>query len=130
MKLVNQVEPTAALKYNKHYIGLEVNRAPMNFVSFMPRKAHLLMMIKLPKAKEIDDQLAAPPSKRLRTKLNGASTGSESNQISRVSNAMFSSPWRSRRVRVTVRRHSRPIHPRASATSSSRPESCSFTRCR
>ncbi len=57
LKLVNQVEPNATLKYNKHYIGLEVDGAPSNFVSFIPRKAHVIMMIKLPQAKEVDEQL-------------------------------------------------------------------------
>jgi hypothetical protein len=57
LKLVNEVEPKAALKYNKHYIGLEVSGSPMNFVTFMPRKAHVIMTIKIPKTKETDDQL-------------------------------------------------------------------------
>ena len=46
-----------ALKYNKHYIGLEVDGAAMNFVTFMPRKAHVIMTIRLPQTKETDDQL-------------------------------------------------------------------------
>jgi hypothetical protein len=57
MKLVNEVEPKAALKYNKHYIGLEVDGAPFNFVTFMPRKAHVLMTLKLPKTEETDNTL-------------------------------------------------------------------------
>src|SRR4051812_46508867 len=48
LKLVNQVEPKAALKYNKHYIGLEVNGSPRNFITFKPRKAHVIMELKLP----------------------------------------------------------------------------------
>jgi len=47
-------EPTATLKYNKHYIGLEVERSVFNFVSFMPRKAHVLISIKLPQSQETD----------------------------------------------------------------------------
>lgn len=57
LHLVNEVEPKAILKYNKHYIGLEVEGSPMNFVTFMPRKAHVIMTIKLPQSQEIDDQL-------------------------------------------------------------------------
>jgi len=57
LKVVNEVEPKAMLKYNKHYIGLGVDGAPFNFITFMPRKAHVLMTIKLPKTKEIDEQL-------------------------------------------------------------------------
>jgi hypothetical protein len=55
--LVRKVVPTAALKYNKHYIGLEIDGSPMNFVSFMPRKAHVIMTLRLPQSKEVDDQL-------------------------------------------------------------------------
>ena len=54
LKLVQQVEPTATLKCNKHYIGLEVERSVFNFVSFMPRKAHVLISIKLPQSQETD----------------------------------------------------------------------------
>lgn len=57
MKLVNEVEPKATLKYNKHYIGLGVDRQPLNFITFTPRKAHVIMTIKLPKTKDVDEQL-------------------------------------------------------------------------
>lgn len=57
IKLVNEVEPRALLKYNKHYIGLEVNGSPLNFVSFIPRRAHVIVTIKLPQSKEIDGLL-------------------------------------------------------------------------
>jgi hypothetical protein len=55
--LVKEVEPRASLKYNKHYIGIEVDGAARNFVSFMPRKAHVIMTIKLPKTGETDEVL-------------------------------------------------------------------------
>ena len=57
LKLINEVEPGAALNYNKHYIGLEVNGSVMNFVSFNARKVHVNMNIKLGQTKEIDDLL-------------------------------------------------------------------------
>ena len=57
LKLVNEVEPKATLKSNKHYIGLGVDGAPLNFITFMPRKAHVLMTFKLPKSQEMDEQL-------------------------------------------------------------------------
>jgi hypothetical protein len=57
LTLVKEVEPRAALKYNKHYIGIEVDGAARNFVSFMPRKAHVIMTIKLPKTGETDEIL-------------------------------------------------------------------------
>ena len=57
LKLVNEVEAKAALKYNKPYIGLGVDGAPMNFITFMPRKAHVIMTIRLPKSGEVDESL-------------------------------------------------------------------------
>jgi hypothetical protein len=56
LKLINEVEPRAILRYNKHYIGLGVDGAPMNFVTFVPRRGHVIMHIKLAKSKEYDDQ--------------------------------------------------------------------------
>ncbi len=43
------------MKYNKHYIGMEVDGSAKNFVSFMPRKAHVIMAIRLPKTPETDE---------------------------------------------------------------------------
>ena len=57
LRLVNEIEPRATLKYNKHYIGLEVQGAPFNFVTFMPRKAHVIMSLKLPQETETDELL-------------------------------------------------------------------------
>jgi hypothetical protein len=57
LTLVRQVEPTAILKYNKYYIGLEVDGSPRNFVTFRPKKAHVVMTLRLTKEKEIDDKL-------------------------------------------------------------------------
>lgn len=57
LKLVNEVEPKAILKYNKHYIGLEVNGSAMNFVSFIPQKQNVIMKLKIPHSKDIDDIL-------------------------------------------------------------------------
>jgi predicted transport protein len=57
LALVKELEPRALLKYNKHYIGIEVDGSARNFVSFMPRKAHIIMTIKLPKTVENDEVL-------------------------------------------------------------------------
>lgn len=57
MKLVNQIEPKAILKYNKHYIGLDIGGAPLNFVSFMPRRAYVIVKMKLAQSKEVQEQL-------------------------------------------------------------------------
>ncbi len=57
LKLVNEIEPKATLKYNKHYIGLEVNGSAMNFVTFVPRKSNVIMSFKILKSQEVDDIL-------------------------------------------------------------------------
>ena len=57
LTLVNEVEPKATLRYLKHYIGLEIDGAPMNFVTFVPRKVFVIMTLRVPQAKEMDDQL-------------------------------------------------------------------------
>jgi hypothetical protein len=54
-KLVREIEPTASLKYNKHYIGLGVAGAPLNFVFFMPRKGHVIVGFRLARQQELDD---------------------------------------------------------------------------
>ncbi len=48
LKLVKEIQPKAALKYNKHYIGLEIDGASRNFVSFIPKKQHVVIRFKLP----------------------------------------------------------------------------------
>jgi len=48
LKLVKEVQPKAALRYNKHYIGLEIDGASRNFVSFIPKKQHVVIKLKLP----------------------------------------------------------------------------------
>ena len=57
LTLVKEVEPRASLKYNKHYIGIEVDGSPRNFVSFMPRKGHVIMTVRVPKTVETDELL-------------------------------------------------------------------------
>jgi len=56
-KIVMEVEPRASLKYNKYYIGLEIEGNPLNFVTFRPRKGHVIMAFKLKKTPEIDELL-------------------------------------------------------------------------
>lgn len=56
-KVVRPVEPKATLKYNKRYIGIGVDGATINFVTFVPRKAHVIMSIKLPKEQETHEAM-------------------------------------------------------------------------
>ncbi len=56
-KLVKEVEPKTTLNYLKYYIGIEVAGSPRNFVTFIPRKSQVIMHIKLPQSKRVDNQL-------------------------------------------------------------------------
>jgi hypothetical protein len=42
-----------ALKYNRHYIGLARNGIADNFVSFQPRKEHLIAQFRIPRSEEV-----------------------------------------------------------------------------
>lgn len=53
--LVREIEPTATLKYNKYYVGLDVDGSAKNFLRFIPRKGHLIVGIRLAKSQEFDD---------------------------------------------------------------------------
>jgi hypothetical protein len=43
-------EPKAQLKYNKNYIGLAVDGIASNFMSFRPRRQHVLVEAKIPRS--------------------------------------------------------------------------------
>ena len=51
------VEPNAAPKYNKYYIGLEVNGAVTNFLAFRPRKHHVGLDFKIPPNPDLTAEL-------------------------------------------------------------------------
>lgn len=53
-ELVQEVAPTVQLKYNASYIGLSQDGHPNNFVSFKPKKNHLIFEFKLPRSEDID----------------------------------------------------------------------------
>jgi hypothetical protein len=57
MELVRQIEPDASLKYNKNYIGIARGGVVSNFVSFRPRRQHVLMELKIPKTDEMSQRL-------------------------------------------------------------------------
>jgi hypothetical protein len=78
LKLVNEVEPLAALNYNKHYVGLIVAGSAMNFVSFTPRKGHVIMAIKLPQTPEFDQKV----------------------EEARLATLTYDSQWREYRLRI------------------------------
>ncbi len=66
LKLVNEVERRAALKYNKYYVGLTVEGVAKNFVTFAPGKLHVIVTIKLPQSPETDQKLAEAGIETLR----------------------------------------------------------------
>lgn len=51
---IRPIEPTAQLKFNRHYIGLTVNGSALNFVQFRPQKRAAVVKIKLTKNSELD----------------------------------------------------------------------------
>jgi hypothetical protein len=58
LDVVKEIEPNASLNYTKHYIGLKVEGAAMNFVTFLPRKVHVIMTFKLPQMQDVDEEIA------------------------------------------------------------------------
>lgn len=57
LALVREIEPRAALKYNKHYIGLARDGIASNFVAFRPKRAHVIAEFKIPQADELTQRL-------------------------------------------------------------------------
>ncbi|EGQ9440822.1 hypothetical protein F1K75_17155 [Vibrio cholerae] len=51
---LGEITSDYSLKFNKHYIGLAKNNIANNFISFVPRKAAILLHIKLERTDEID----------------------------------------------------------------------------
>ena len=51
--LVNEVTPGTELKYNKYYIGLIREGVVDNYVSFTPRKEHVIVEVRLPRSDEL-----------------------------------------------------------------------------
>ena len=57
LKLVNQVEPKAVLRYVKNAIGIQADGLPLYFLWFIPQRKCVLLEIKLPQSEEADKQL-------------------------------------------------------------------------
>jgi len=58
LRLIDEVTPGMALKYNKHYIGLARDGLPDNFVTFRPRREHLIAEFRIPRSEELSALLA------------------------------------------------------------------------
>ena len=55
IKMINDVAPELSLKYNKQYVGLASGGTARNFVTFRPRRDHVLTGFKIPQ----DEKLTA-----------------------------------------------------------------------
>lgn len=57
LTLVDEIAPGYALKYNKHYIGLQKQGLSQNFVSMIPRKKVVLLNAKHDQVEELNSML-------------------------------------------------------------------------
>jgi len=54
LQMLQDLDDTVDLKYNKHYIGLGRDGLPYNFVSFRPKKSTLTIEFKIPQSDDVD----------------------------------------------------------------------------
>lgn len=59
LDLINAEGDGLALKYNKHYVGLQRDGVADNFVTFRPRKPHLVVEWRIDRSEELDARLEA-----------------------------------------------------------------------
>jgi len=52
LSIVRDVEPGLALKYNKYYVGIASQGVARNFVTFEPRKQHVIVRFKMSRSDE------------------------------------------------------------------------------
>lgn len=57
LKLLHKIDPKIGLTYLKHYVGLQVDNRPANFVSFQPKQKHINLSVKLDRSEEIDEKI-------------------------------------------------------------------------
>jgi len=57
LKLINEQGEGLSLKYNKYYIGLQRDGVPDNFVTFRPRKKHMIWELKIERTDELDARI-------------------------------------------------------------------------
>jgi hypothetical protein len=55
--MLKEIDPALELRYNKFYVGLVKGGQVDNFVSFRPRKNHVVFDVKIPQAEEVDTKL-------------------------------------------------------------------------
>lgn len=57
VEVVREINPRLVARYNKVYIGLGLDGIANNFISFKPRKKHLVLHVKIPQSDETDERL-------------------------------------------------------------------------
>lgn len=55
--VIHEFDGSVELKYNKFYIGLAREGRPFNFVTFKPRKNHVILQAHVPKTEELDGRI-------------------------------------------------------------------------
>jgi hypothetical protein len=57
LEVINDQGPGLSLKYNKYYIGLQRDGVADNFVSFTPRKKHMIWEVRIDRSEELEARL-------------------------------------------------------------------------
>ena len=57
LDLIREFDERVELKYNKFYVGLARDGRPFNFVTFQPRKNHVILQVLAPKTDELDARI-------------------------------------------------------------------------
>ena len=57
LEVINDQGPGFSLKYNKYYIGLQRDGVADNFVSFTPRKKHMIWEVRIDRNEELEARL-------------------------------------------------------------------------
>jgi hypothetical protein len=57
LEVINAQGPGLSLKYNKYYIGLQRDGMADNFISFRPRRKHLIWVVRIDRDEELDARL-------------------------------------------------------------------------
>ncbi len=55
--VIHEFDGSVELKYNKFYIGLAKDGRPFNFVTFLPRKNHIILQVRVPRTEELDGKI-------------------------------------------------------------------------
>ncbi len=87
LHMLQEIDSSLKLKFNKYYIGLERDGQAFNFVQFRPRKKHIVLLVKLEESDEISKKIEASDLdsvdydiKRNRYKISLGATDAETNQ--------------------------------------------------